>query len=210
MNKDKALQSVNEIRELMERSTKFVSLSGLAAILAGIYSLIGFWLAVHLLGSRQLGMNGMQNVIEVNTPMKLKIIVGLAFAVVVASALTAFFLSLYKSRRTKQKLLSKLTLRILWNFAVPLCTGGLFCIALLYHQYYGLTSSVMLLFYGLALINVSKYTFSNVGWLGYAFLLLGIVDSFIQGYALLFWVVGFGGFHIIYGILFYLLYERKN
>ena len=32
MNKDKALESVNEIKELMEKSSKFISISGLAAI----------------------------------------------------------------------------------------------------------------------------------------------------------------------------------
>ena len=41
MDKDKALESVNEIKELMEKSSKFISLSGLAAIMAGIYALAG-------------------------------------------------------------------------------------------------------------------------------------------------------------------------
>jgi general stress protein CsbA len=68
----------------------------------------------------------------------------------------------------------------------------------------------MLLFYGLSLVNVSKYTYSNVAWLGYVFVCLGIVDSFFEGYELLFWTIGFGGFHILYGVLFYLQYERKG
>ena len=45
MNKDKALESVNEIKELMEKSSKFISVSGLAAILAGIYALAGAYIA---------------------------------------------------------------------------------------------------------------------------------------------------------------------
>ena len=109
-----------------------------------------------------------------------------------------------------QKIFSKLTYRIAWNFALPLLTGGLFCIALLLHEIYGLVSSVMLLFYGLSLVNVSKFTYSNVAWLGYAFLCLGIADCFFEGHGLLFWTIGFGGFHILYGILFYLQYERKR
>ena len=71
-------------------------------------------------------------------------------------------------------------------------------------------SSVMLLFYGLSLVNVSKFTYSNVAWLGYAFLCLGIADCFFEGYGLMFWTIGFGGFHILYGMLFYLQYERRK
>ena len=110
----------------------------------------------------------------------------------------------------QQILFSKLTYRIAWNFSLPLLTGGSFCIALLLHEHYGLVSSVMLLFYGLSLVNVSKFTYSNVAWLGYAFICLGAVDCFLAGHSLLFCTIGFGGFHILYGILFYLHYDRKK
>ena len=49
MNKDKALESVNEIKELMEKSSKFISLSGLAAIMAGIYALVGAYIATQVI-----------------------------------------------------------------------------------------------------------------------------------------------------------------
>ena len=48
MNKDKALESVNEIKELMEKSSKFISISGLAAIMAGVYALAGTYIATCL------------------------------------------------------------------------------------------------------------------------------------------------------------------
>ena len=89
-------------------------------------------------------------------------------------------------------------------------TDGAFSISLLLHGYYDILSSVMLLFYGLTLVNVSKFTYANIAWLGYAFICLGVIDSFWEGHALLFWTIGFGGFHILYGILFYLHYERKQ
>lgn len=192
MDKIKAIQSVNEIKELMERSSKFVSLSGLTGILVGMYSLIGAWCVSQML----------------DRPLQLVNVVLVALGVLLASVATAFIVSYYKANRAGQKLFNKLTYRLLWNFAVPLIAGGLFCITLLYHQHYGLTSSVMLLFYAMALINVSKYTFSNVAWLGYAFLILGILDSAFEGHGLIFWTIGFGVFHIIYGILFYFLYEK--
>ncbi|NDV84575.1 hypothetical protein [Bacteroides sp. 51] len=210
MDKTKAIQSVNEIKELMERSSKFVSLSGLTGVLVGAYSLIGSWLAVHILGLQDITTNNYSQVLNVTTPIRLRVIVILATGVLIASIITAFTISYYKARKSKQKLFNKLTYRLIWNFSIPLLTGGLFCIALLYHGHYGLTSSVMLLFYGMTLVNVSKYTFSNIGWLGYAFVVLGLLDCFFEGHGLLFWTLGFGVLHIIYGILFYFLYERNK
>ena len=178
----------------MEKSSKFISLSGMTAVLAGMYALVGACIANNLLKS---GDNREE-------------LIMVASLVLTASVITACILSCYKARKTGQKLFSKLTYRIAWNFVLPLLTGGLFCIALLLHEIYGLVSSVMLLFYGLSLVNVSKFTYSNVAWLGYAFLCLGIVDCFFEGHGLLFWTIGFGGFHVLYGVLFYLQYERKR
>jgi hypothetical protein len=203
MDRIKAIQSVNEIKELMERSSKFVSLSGVTGVLVGIYSLIGSWVASRILDSQEI-ISGIAN------PMQLNTLVLLAVGVLSASTLTAILISYYKSGRSKQKLFNRLTYKLIWNFSIPLLTGGLFCIALLYHGYYGLISAGMLLFYGMSLINVSKYTFSNVAWLGYSFIILGLLDCFFEGYGLMFWSLGFGVFHIIYGVLFYLLCERNN
>ena len=194
MDKNKALESVNELKELMEKSSKFVSLSGMTAVLAGTYALAGAFAVGNLLGSDSSQEEW----------------IAVASLVLVASIITACILSWYKAKKTGQKLFSKLTYRIAWNFALPLLTGGLFCTALLLHGNYGLLSSVMLLFYGLSLVNVSKFTYSNVAWLGYAFLCLGILNCFLEGHDLLFWTIGFGGFHILYGVLFYLQYERNK
>jgi hypothetical protein len=210
MDKIKAIQSINEIKELMERSSKFVSLSGLTGILVGVYSLIGSWAAVQILGLQKFTYGDYSQVLNVTTPLRLKVIVLLATGVLLISILTAFLISYYKSGRSNQKLFNKLTYRIVWNFSIPLLAGGVFCIALLYHGHYGLTSTVMLLFYGMSLINVSKYTFSNVAWLGYSFVILGLLDCFFEGHGLIFWTLGFGVFHIIYGVLFYFLYERNK
>ena len=125
-------------------------------------------------------------------------------------AVTAGILSYCKSQKTGQSFFSRLTYRALWNFSLPMLAGGIVCISILMHEYYDILASVMLLFYGLALVNTSKFTYSSVAWLGYAFICLGAVDCFWAGHSLLFWTIGFGGFHILYGILFYLHYERKK
>ena len=195
---DKALESVNEIKELMEKSSKFISVSGLAAILAGIYALAGAYIATLVITP------------ETYLIVTLEFMAIIALSVLAAAAVTAGILSYCKSKKTGQSFFSRLTYRALWNFSLPMLTGGALCISLLLHGYYDILSSVMLLFYGLTLVNVSKFTYANIAWLGYAFICLGVIDSFWEGHALLFWTIGFGGFHILYGILFYLHYERKQ
>ena len=167
MNKDKALESVNEIKELMEKSSKFISLSGLAAIMAGIYALVGAYIATQVItpGTHLI--------------VALELMAIIASLVLVAAAVTACILSYYKSKKTGQKFFSRLTYRALWNFSLPMLTGGVLCISILMHEYYDILASVMLLFYGLALVNVSKFTYSSIVWLGYAFICLGIVDCFL-------------------------------
>ena len=184
MNKDKAVESVNEIKELMEKSSKFISLSGLAAIMAGIYALVGAYIATQVITT------------GTHLMVALELMAIIASLVLVAAAVTACILSYYKSKKTGQKFFSRLTYRALWNFSLPMLTGGVLCISILMHEYYDILASVMLLFYGLALVNVSKFTYSSIVWLGYAFICLGIVDCFWEGHSLLFWTIGFGGFHV--------------
>ena len=198
MNKDKALESVNEIKELMEKSSKFTSISGVTAIMAGVYALAGaYYVAYYLVTSARL----------IDDIKNMSIIASLVFT---AAAVTAIVLSYYKSRKTGVRFFSRLTYRALWHFSLPMLAGGALCISVLLHEYYGILSSAMLLIYGLALVNASKYTYDSMAWLGYAFIGLGIIDCFFDGHGLLFWTIGFGGFHILYGILFYLYYERNK
>ena len=182
----------------MEKSSKFISVSGLAAILAGIYALAGAYIATLVITP------------ETYLIVTLEFMAIIALSVLAAAAVTAGILSYCKSKKTGQSFFSRLTYRALWNFSLPMLAGGIVCISILMHEYYDILASVMLLFYGLALVNTSKFTCSSVAWLGYAFICLGAVDCFWAGHSLLFWTIGFGGFHILYGILFYLHYERKK
>lgn len=120
MNKDKALESVNEIKELMEKSSKFISLSGLAAIMAGIYALVGAYIATQVItpGTHLI--------------VALELMAIIASLVLVAAAVTACILSYYKSKKTGQKFFSRLTYRALWNFSLPMLTGGVF---MYFHPY---------------------------------------------------------------------------
>lgn len=201
MDNQEALNTLNDIRKIMEKSSRFLSLNNASAIVIGIYACISAGVAYYILGSPdQLFM------LEVNTPFRLHLLLIFAVVLILISIVTAVLMCRAKALRNNRQLQFDHTAkRFLWNFFLPLVAGGILCLSLIYQQHYGLTSSIMLIFYGMALINSSNYTYSTTRYLGYAELLLGLADSFIEGYALLFWTIGFGLFHIIYGLLFYRL-----
>ena len=81
---------------------------------------------------------------------------------------------------------------------------------LFYYGIYFLIVSSMLIFYGLALINVSKFTFNENARLGVLEICLGILAALAPEYPLLIWVTGFGLLHIVFGIYVYLKYESAG
>lgn len=198
MDNQEALDTLNDIRKMMEKSSRFLSLNGTSAIVIGMYACIAAWIAYYILGSSdRLFM------LEVNTPVRLRLLFICAILLILLSIITVVVMCRHTARKNNRQLqLDRTARRLLWNFFLPLVVGGILCLSLIWQQHYGLTSSIMLIFYGISLINASNYTYSNTRYLGYAELILGLADSFIEGYALLFWVVGFGVFHIIYGLLF--------
>jgi hypothetical protein len=201
MEEKNYLRDISEIKQLMNRSSRFISLSGLSGILAGIYAIIGSYIAYNYLfpdtGS-----------LTMRFPNFTAILIILA-VVAFLSIVTAIFLSSRKAKRNNEKIWDTTTKRLLINFLIPLCTGGIYILINLNNHYYGLTASLMLIFYGLALVNASKYTLGNVKYLGYAQILIGLICAALPGYGFWFWVLGFGVLHIIYGGFMY-IQEKKN
>jgi hypothetical protein len=74
---------------------------------------------------------------------------------------------------------------------------------------YDLIPAASLIFYGLALINGSKYTLGEVRYLGFAQLITGFIALWFVGSGLYFWAFGFGILHIIYGVAMWWKYERR-
>ena len=97
--------------------------------------------------------------------------------------------------------------RLVLNLAIPLATGGIFITALLINQYYEMVAPATLIFYGLALINASPNLYDEFRYLGYCEVGLGIISSFLPGFGLLFWAMGFGVLHIVYGTVMYKKYD---
>ncbi len=204
------LKDIQDIKEMMSKSSQFLSLSGLSGVLAGIYALIGAFVAKSILPScNKIGYELSRETFtltEQEITIKLFLI---AIAVIVLSIITGILLSASKAKKQKESLWNESSKRLLINFGIPLITGGIFSLLLLQKEYYGIIAPITLLFYGMGCINASKYTFRDVKYLGITLIILGLFAAYFIGYGLLFWALGFGVSHIIYGTMMYLKYDRN-
>jgi hypothetical protein len=200
------LQSLSEIRSMMERSSRFISLSGLSGVFAGVFALIGAYLGYVRLKEFDYSYRSMNNDLIMDTVIYFLFLGGF---VLIASLLVGVILTIRNSRKKGIKIWDNTAKRLLINLMIPLITGGLFCLVLLYHNDLGMVAPATLIFYGLALINASKYTLNDIRYLGVCEIILGLVASIYIGYGLFFWAAGFGILHIVYGAAMYFKYERN-
>ena len=207
MENEKYLNDITEIKNLMNKSSRFISLSGLSGILAGTYALIGAWFAYKTIYFDNSTLGAYKNlVISEEAIIKLLVIAGL---VLIASIATGIILSIKKAKKSNEHIWNAATRRLAINFMIPLATGGFFILFLIEKEMLGLVAPLTLIFYGLAVVNASKYTIGDVRYLGLTMIVLGLLSTWFLGYGLLFWALGFGGCHILYGSLMYFKYERK-
>ncbi len=198
------LQALTDIRSMMERSSRFISLSGLSGIFSGIFALIGAYVAYLILINISLRDWKADSFNDVITYLFID-----AAVVLIASLTVGTLLTIRNSKKKGVKIWDKTSKRLLINLMIPLVTGGLFCLVMLYHGIIGLVAPATLIFYGLALINASKYTYNDIRYLGICEIVLGLCASLNVGYGLYFWAAGFGLLHIIYGAVMYFKYERN-
>ncbi len=201
MSEENYLKDISEIKNMMNRSSRFISLSGLSGIFAGLYAITGAIIAYYFIFPYQ------DEYVILNS-WNFKMLVILLISIAVLSFVTAYLLTTRKAKINQEKIWDTTTKRLLINFLIPLVTGGIYIIIKLNSQHYGLTASLMLIFYGLALVNASKYTLGNIKYLGYVEIILGLICAALPGYGFWFWLIGFGISHIIYGSIMY-LQEKK-
>lgn len=211
---DEHLKDLQEIRSMMERSSRFVSLSGLSGVFAGSFALLAalavflfqrdfFW--GHYFNHGIFLQEELIGGAEFSRFLTFILLVGIITLILALSAGV-----LFTARNAKRKGLpywDNSGKRMVINLFIPLVSGGLFCLALLYHKQIYLIAPVTLIFYGLALVNASKYTIDDIRYLGICEIVLGLMASVFIGYGLIFWAIGFGILHIIYGSLMYRKYE---
>ncbi len=212
MNKEeqsKHLDNLNEIRSLMEQSTRFISLSGIAGVFAGVFALIGIF-AVYWYSDYKLFDKGFIYSIFYdieNIDFFIFSFIDAAIILILAFGFGAFLTS-RKAKQNNQKIWNSAVKKMLIHLFIPLATGGVFCLILLYHNLIILIAPVTLIFYGLALINASKFTFRDIKYLGVIEVLIGLTSAIFYEYGILLWTIGFGLMHIIYGIIMHVRYER--
>jgi hypothetical protein len=205
----KSIEDIKAIRKIMEESSRFLSLSGLSGVFAGITAIAGALVAYYFILD-----NGGIHYDEYfrNLPAKETLVLRLqlmadAVSVLVISVLFAFYFSIKKAIRDGKKFWTPISKRLLINLLIPLTTGGVFIIALLAQNNLQLIVPGLLIFYGLALVNAGKFTFSEIFYLGLLEIITGLVSAFVPGWGLIFWIFGFGILHIIYGLAMYRKYE---
>lgn len=211
MSSQEQLDSLKDIRNMMERSSKFLSLSGLTGIFIGIYALVGATAAYLYIESHTLQDDIYNPGLHSSRHLGLDFYIfafTVALIVLGASLLTGVITTMRKAKKNGVKVWDSTAKRLVINLGIPLVTGGIFCLLLLYHMYIGFVAPSMLIFYGLALINASKYTFNDIRFLGLCEIALGLLAMYFIGAGLLFWALGFGVLHIIYGISMYYKYDR--
>jgi hypothetical protein len=198
------------IRSIMERSSKFISLSGLSGVLAGVYALTGAGTGYLIIGNNPVTITNDRSFFEVlgNAITIIISLMTIAGVVLIVSVVTAILLARRQARKKGQPLWGIASRSLLFHMAVPLVTGAALIILFLYQGNDAFIASTMLIFYGLSLVGASNFTFGEVKYLGLCEIILGITAACLPGYGLLFWALGFGALHIIYGARIYFKYDK--
>ena len=204
------LETLQDIKQIMERSSRFISLSGLSGIAAGICALTGVFLVTQKIDCWKIGdclLNRLAS--EEGLDLKRELYL-LAAGTFTAAFILAFFFTWLRSRKNNVPIWGHVARRLMWSVATPLIAGGFFLYQMIELKQYELIAPGCLIFYGLALVNASRHTLSEVRYLGYLEILLGLINCRMIGYGLYFWAIGFGVFHIIYGSIMWWKYERNS
>ncbi len=209
------LEDLQHIKKMMERSSRFISLSGLSGISAGLCALIGAWVAKpYVYGQKDFIINADLAIAQA-TSNDYTIILNtylfwIAAATFIGAFISAFFFTYIKSKKEGSAIWSNTSKRLMINVSIPVLVGGLFLFRMIHFGTFGLVAPGCLIFYGLGLVNASKYTLVEIRYLGYAQILIGIISLWFVGYGLYFWAAGFGVMHILYGTYMWSKYERKS
>ncbi|WP_149915089.1 hypothetical protein [Sphingobacterium cavernae] len=205
MNQKDLINQIGQIRSLMEKSSKFMSISGLSGVLIGSYALVGAFVAYVLVYGFDSGFGYRDHYVNNGNIPTLVVI---ALSVLVVSIGTGYYMARQKAKKSGQSVWNPTSKALFKAMAVPLLTGGLLSLIFIYKGDYGMIASTMLIFYGLALSAASSFTFKELRWLGILDIILGLLALCLPGYGIYFWAVGFGILHIIYGLIVHQRYEK--
>jgi hypothetical protein len=199
-------EDLASVRTIIERSTRFISLSGLGGILAGIFALAGAVAAYFIVHYPISPFH--YRIYSVQEPDKLWKLIFIAILVLVASLTSGIWLTRKKAKKRNTSFWNKAAKQMLINLSIPLVAGGIFILIILATGHFGLAAPASLLFYGLALIQASNNTVDEIRYLGFSEIILGLISATLPGYGLMFWALGFGVLHIFYGVVMHNRYDK--
>lgn len=223
MNSQQSLDTLKDIKKMMERSSRFISLSGWSGVAAGVCALIGAHFANDIISRnknsenliKKIDFNQYEGTVNRYEGVSLQNYMGnslfqIAIATLAASVILAFTFTYLRSKKTKTPIWGATSKKLLISTAIPLVAGGLYLLQLMKFENFGLIAPGCLLFYGLALLSGSRYTIGEIKYLGYIQILLAVISMYNPGYGLYFWAIGFGIMHIVYGLVMWYKYERNT
>lgn len=199
------LEEIKEIRKIMEQSGRFLSLSGLSGVLIGIYALIGAYITYRIIYLPPPSV--FRKVFAGDVVYQL---ITLAMIVLLVSFVTTLWLTWQKAKKEGKKIWNHGSRQMLINLAIPFISGGILILTFTFRGFYEIISPACLIFYGLALVNAAKFTRQEIYYLGLSEISLGILAALFPGTGLIFWALGFGVLHIIYGSVMYFRYDRPS
>jgi len=210
-SKEEQLQAISEMRIMMERSSRFLSLSGLAGVIVGLYAIIGILFAYFILDRSLLDPVDYNILLNSEGGLAMQKFLPLlldSLVVLFISIITGSIFAIRNARKKQYIVWDATSKRLLINMMVPLLTGAIYCFILLSKMQIAFIAPATLIFYGLALFTASRYTIDDVRNLGVLQIMLGLVACYYMQYGLIFWAVGFGLLHIVYGLFIYNKYEK--
>jgi hypothetical protein len=207
---EESLETLRDIKRMMERSSRFISLSGLSGVSAGVCALAGAWIAYSLIhaayGTGGYIAHSGRDAAGTDI-LKFQLFL-LALAVLAGSLISSMWFTWRKARRNGLPIWDHTSKKLMINLAIPMVAGGLFLLGLYYHSQWEVIAPACLVFYGLALVNASKYTLTDIRYLGLLEIALGCVNLYFAQWGIYFWAVGFGALHIVYGLIMWWKYEK--
>jgi predicted lysophospholipase L1 biosynthesis ABC-type transport system permease subunit len=207
--KQEQLEALKGIRTLMERSSLFLSLSGLSGIIIGMIAIAGMAFVYMNAGIQSLSSINETLILDLESSQRFYGFLFIVLLIVLVLSLGVGVVFAIKNARKQQlPIWDSTAKRLLINLFIPLVAGGVFCFILFYHGNMSLILPSTLIFYGLALLNASKYTINDIRYLGILEVVVGLLATFFIDQAILLWTLGFGVLHIVYGTTIYFKYER--
>ena len=180
----------------MEQGKSYFSLKSLSGILIGIYGLATVYLIDKLTSGEGSG-------IEMVSQLPILFLqIGITAIAVVFIIISLFTLWIRAKRRAKsegKKLWNTSNKKIRLQTLITLLVLIVVIIVIANQGYYSLVTPISLFFYGLFLLNLSRFSSKGLVFLSIGEVLLGVAAYMIYDKEIFFLALGFGLLPIIYG-----------